>query len=130
VPNNDTAPLSRLLGDHPDAPAEVLARAASSTCTPLLVAAAILTGDPLHLTRAAGHATTTRDRQLVAVADAHLRGDADLLHVLVRDHLCEHPDNLIAAWIAGRATPTADPTPDRPPGPDPDNAPPTHRRNP
>ena len=54
----------------------------------------------------AEHATTTRDRQLVALADAHLRGDADLLHVLVRDHLSEHPDNLLAAWIAGRPLPT------------------------
>jgi len=126
VPDNDAAPLFRLIGDHPDAPAEVLARAATSTCTPLLVAAAILTGDPHHLTGAAAHATTTRDRQLVAVADAHLQRNVDLLHVLIRDHLCEHPDHLIAAWIAGRPTPT----PDRPPSPGPDNAPPTHRRNP
>jgi hypothetical protein len=104
VPDN-TAPLSRLIGDDPDAPAEILALAATSTSTPLLVAAAILTGDLHHLTCAAGHATTTRDRQLVAVADAHLRGEADLLHVLIRDHLCEHPDSQLAAWIAGRAIP-------------------------
>lgn len=130
VPDNDTASLSRLIGDHPDAPAEVLARAPTSTCTPLLVAAAILTGDLHHLTRAAGHATTTRDRQLLAVADAHLRGNADLLHVLIREHLCEHPDHLIAAWIAGRATPSPDPALDQPASPGPDNAPPTHRRNP
>lgn len=103
MPDN-TAPLSRLIGEDPDAPAEILALAATSASAPVLVAAAILTGDLHHLTRAAGHATTTRDRQLVAVADAHLRGNADLLHVLIRDHLCEHPDSLLAAWIAGRTT--------------------------
>jgi hypothetical protein len=36
------------------------------------------------------------------VADAHLRGDGDRLDVLVRDHLADHPDNLLASWIAGR----------------------------
>jgi hypothetical protein len=30
-----------------------------------------------------------------------LRGDSDLLDVLVREHLAEHPDNVLAAWIAG-----------------------------
>jgi len=106
VPDTNTAPLSRLVGDDPDAPTEILALAATSTSAPLLVAAAILAGDLHHLARASEHASTTRDRQLVAVAEAHLRGRADLLHVLVRDHLCEHPDNLLAAWIAGRATPS------------------------
>jgi hypothetical protein len=105
VPDDNTALLHRLIGDHPDAPAEILARAEHSTSAPLLVAAALLAGDLELLTRAARVATTTRDRQLVALAEAHLRGNADLLHVLVRDHLSEHPDNLLAAWIAGRALP-------------------------
>lgn len=102
VPDDNTALLHRLIGDHPDAPTEILERAADSTSPPLLVAAALLVGDLDVLTRAAVHATTTRDRQLVALAEAHLRGDTDLLHVLVRDHLSEHPDNLLASWIAGR----------------------------
>jgi len=106
VPDDNTALLHRLIGDQPDAPAEILGCAADSTSTPLLVAAALLANDLELLTRAAQHAATTRDRQLVALADAHLRGNADLLYVLVRDHLCEHPDNLLAAWIAGRALPT------------------------
>jgi hypothetical protein len=74
------------------------------------VAAALLARDLEPLTPAAQHATTTRDRQLVALAEAHLRGNADLLHVLIRDHLSEHPDHLLAAWIAGRTLPTRDPT--------------------
>ena len=69
----------------------------------LLVAAALLTDDTDDLARArpraAGHA---RDRQLVALADAHLRRPADLLDALVRDHLADHPDHLLAAWIAGQ----------------------------
>lgn len=106
VPDDNTALLHRLIGDHPDAPAEILDLAADSTSTPLLVASALLAGDLDVLTRAARYATTTRDRQLVALAEAHLRGNADLLFVLVRDHLSEHPDNLLAAWIAGRPLPT------------------------
>ncbi|GAB2469375.1 hypothetical protein [Xylanimonas ulmi] len=106
MPDDDTALLLKLIGDQPDASADVLAHAADSTSTPLLVAAALLVGDAGLLTRAAQHATTTRDRQLVALAQAHLRGDADLFHALVRDHLSDYPDNLLAAWIAGRTPPT------------------------
>ena len=50
VPDANTALLRRLIGDHPEAPAEI--------------------------------------------------------HVLARDHLSEHPDNLRAAWIAGREPPS------------------------
>jgi hypothetical protein len=105
VPEDNTALLRRLIGGHPDAPTEVLDRAATSTSPPLLVAAALLGHDAELLERAAGHSGSTRDRQLVALAEAHLRGDAELLDVLVRDHLSEHPDNLLAAWIAGRDLP-------------------------
>jgi hypothetical protein len=46
-------------------------------------------------------AATTRDRQLVAIAAAHLRGERDLVDALARDHLADHPDNVLVAWIAG-----------------------------
>ena len=39
------------------------------------------------------------------------RGDADLLDALVRDHLADHPDNLLAAWIAARPHQPTAPTP-------------------
>ncbi len=74
-----------------------------------LVAAALVASDPGALmTRAAGMAATTRDRQLVAIAAAHLRGDAELVDALARDHLVDHPDNVLVAWIAGagRRVPT------------------------
>jgi hypothetical protein len=105
VPDDNTPLLRRLIGEDPEAPVEILGLAPDSTSTPLLVAAAIVASDPELLARAGEHAGTTRDRQLVALADAHLRADAELLDALVRDHLCEHPDNLLAAWIAGQATP-------------------------
>ena len=67
----------------------------------VLVAAALYAADadPL-LARAATAATTTRDRQLVAIAAAHLRGERDVVDALARDHLVDHPDSVIAAWIA------------------------------
>jgi hypothetical protein len=94
--------LLRLVGGDAAAADEVLARAAG-TCSPsLLVAAALLSRDPVLITRAERSATTPRERQLVALADAHLHGRAELLDALVRDHLADHPDHLLASWIAGR----------------------------
>ena len=104
-----TGLLHRLIGGSGDARVEVLARAASSTSPPLLVAAALLARDPDVLARAGRHAATVRDRQLVALAGARLRGDEDLFDALVRDHLAEHPDNLLAAWIAGQDLEAAHP---------------------
>jgi hypothetical protein len=67
-----------------------------------LVAAALYSPDAqLLLDRAAEVATTTRDRQLVAIAAAHLRGERDVVDALARDHLVDHPDSVLAAWIAG-----------------------------
>ncbi len=55
------------------------------------------------MARAGGIAATTRDRQLVAIAAAHLRGERDLVDALARDHLVDHPDNVLVAWIAGES---------------------------
>jgi hypothetical protein len=79
-----------------------------------LVAAALFApdGDAL-MARALGVATTTRDRQLVAIATAHRRGERELVDALARDHLVDHPDNVLVAWIAGASHRTAaqhDPT--------------------
>ena len=51
--------------------------------------------------RANAAATTSRERQLVAIAAAHLRGEPELVDALARDHLVDHPDNVLVAWIAG-----------------------------
>lgn len=96
--------LRRLLRHDVDAPAEILARSATSTSPDLLVAAAILADRPSPaLDRAQRCATTARERQLVALATARLGGDTELLDALVRDHLADHPDNMLAAWIADPA---------------------------
>jgi hypothetical protein len=82
----------------------IAARAEHTEDPALLVAAALL--HPARsglLTRAAAAAQTTRDRQLVAIAEAHLAGDADRVNTLARDHLVDHPDNILVAWIAGGA---------------------------
>jgi hypothetical protein len=68
----------------------------------ILVVAGLFAPDGERLVaRAAGMAATTRDRQLVAIASAHLRGERDVVDALARDHLVDHPDNVLVAWIAG-----------------------------
>ena len=71
-----------------------------------IVAAALFgaDGDAL-LARAGVVAATTRDRQLVAIAAAHRRGDRRLVDALARDHLVDHPDSVLVAWIAGASHP-------------------------
>jgi hypothetical protein len=98
----ETTVLLRLVGGDAAAADEVLALATGAGSASLLVAAALLSRDPELITRAERSATTSRERQLVALADAHLHGRADLLDALVRDHLADHPDHLLASWIAGR----------------------------
>ena len=67
----------------------------------LLVAAALHAADAGELlARAAAAATTTRDRQLVAIAAAHLRGERDVVDALAREHLVDFPDSVLAARIA------------------------------
>ena len=111
MPHDDTETLlRRLIGGDDAAAATILARAEDGREPRLLVAAALLADEPGDLLARAGeNAITTRDRQLVAIAAAHLDHDEDRFGALVRDHLCGHPDNLLAAWIASRHAPT--PTP-------------------
>ena len=88
-----------MAGD-PTAVAEAIALAPSCDDPSLLVAAAVASGSRGQLDRASGCARTARDRQLVALADARLRGQHELFSVLVREHLSEYPDHVLAAWIA------------------------------
>jgi len=69
----------------------------------VIVMAALLEQQPKRLRRADAVAVTTRDRQVVAIARAHLAGESDLVDALVRDHLADFPANLIVAWIAADA---------------------------
>ena len=92
--------------------AAVVEQARSSEDVSTLVAAALFAPTATSLmVRAARFATTTRDRQLVAIATAHLQGDTDRVNALARDHLVDHPDSVLVAWISAR-NPTTQPRKD------------------
>lgn len=81
--------------------AEIVERAHASADVTTLVSAALFAPDSTDLLqRAAAHAKTTRDRQLVAIAVAHVAGDVDLVDALARDHLTDHPTSVLVAWIS------------------------------
>lgn len=101
--------IHRLIGGDATAIAQIVEAASTSNTPVVLVAAALVVPHGADLLRRAGHlATTTRDRQLVAIAVAHLAGERDVVDVLTRDHLADHPDSVLVAWIAaagpGRTT--------------------------
>ena len=81
--------------------AEIVERAKTSADVTTVVAAALFapTDNDDLMARAATLAATTRDRQLVAIATAHLEGDAGRVEDLARDHLADHPDSVLVAWI-------------------------------
>jgi hypothetical protein len=94
--------LGRLVVGDDAAIATILEASRTSEDPVVLVAAALFAPDRDGLLgRAQAVATTTRDRQLVAIAAAHRRGERDLVDALARDHLVDHPDNVLVAWIAG-----------------------------
>ena len=94
--------LCRLVVGDEAAISAIVAESLTSRDPLILVAAALFAvdGEPL-LARAAGLATTSRDRQLVAIAAAHRDGKRELVDAMARDHLVDHPDNVLVAWIAG-----------------------------
>jgi hypothetical protein len=77
-----------------------------------LATAALEHGSAELLAEAATLATTSAERQAVAIAAAYLGGDHDLLAVLVPDHLADHPDDALVRRIAAAAPST---TPSAPP---------------
>ena len=86
--------------------AEIIERAHTSDDVTTMVAAALFAPVPSDLLhRAAGVAQTTRDRQVVAIAVAHVAGDADRVDALARDHLVDHPDSVLVAWITANTNP-------------------------
>jgi hypothetical protein len=102
--------LHQLVVGDAAAIAEIVDASRTSDHPMTLVAAALFAPDAEGLmARARAIAATTRDRQLVAIATAHLRGDSDLVDALARDHLVDHPDNVLVAWIAGASHQTTAP---------------------
>jgi hypothetical protein len=102
MPPPHPAHLLRRLVVGDDAAIAAIVEASRTSDDPLiLVAAALFAADADGLlARAEGIAATTRDRQLVAIATAHRRGERELVDALARDHLVDHPDNVLVAWIA------------------------------
>jgi hypothetical protein len=97
--------IGQLTSGQATATADVLARARTSQEPILLVAAALFDRAALLatrdlMTRAANCATSTRDRQLVAIATAHLIGNSDRVDALAREHLTDFPDSVLVSWIA------------------------------
>ena len=96
--------VRQFIGGQHRAADEIQQRALSDNTPILLVAAALLADEPDDLlSRAGKSAATARDRQLVVIAAAYLAGQHDRLDALVRDHLADHPGNILAAWIAAQS---------------------------
>lgn len=101
--------VRQLIGGDPAAAAAILAHATTSTEPLVLTAAALLApATPELLDRAVAAATDRLDRQLTALAAAHLAGDRDRVTALAREHLLDHPGSVLAAWIAAGAITHAD----------------------
>ena len=104
--------------DRPELIDLVLRETATGTAsTPhvsVLVAAALLAASsPDLLAEATQAATTTADRQFVAIAAAYLDGDDDRVDTLSRDHLLDHSSRPLLDWILDRSpahTNTHEPT--------------------
>jgi hypothetical protein len=110
MPNPADQLIHQLVVGDAAAIAAIVAASRTSDDPMILVAAALFASDgDILVTRAAGVAATTRDRQLVAIASAHLRGKRDLVDALARDHLVDHPDNVLVAWIAAASHRSNDP---------------------
>lgn len=98
--------IHRLAVGDTAAVAEIVDRAKTSDDVTTLVAAAFFAADSTDLLqRAAAFATTTHDRQVVAIAMAHVAGDIDLVDALARDHLTDHPTSVLVAWITAHSNP-------------------------
>ena len=114
VPGEPDDVIHQLAVGNAAAISRIIERAGASEDVTTLVAAALFAPDPTHLlARAATVATTTRDRQVVAIADAHVAGDIDLVDALARDHLTDHPNSVLVAWITAHTQPNTnrkDPT--------------------
>ncbi len=94
------AVIRRAIGGDAASVAAILADADTVDDPVTITMAALLQGDSHRLERALRMARTSRDRQLVAIARAHLAGDSELVDALARDHLATFPGSLIVSWIA------------------------------
>ena len=95
--------IRRAIGGDAAAISWIVTRADTTGDALLIAMAALLERQPERLRRADAVAVTTRDRQVVAIARAQLAGERELVDVLARDHLTDHPATLLVAWMASDA---------------------------
>ncbi len=92
--------IRRAIGGDADAISWIVSHAETSDRVVVITMAALLQRSRGWLVRAGQVADTSRERQLVVIARAHLEGASELVDALARDHLADHPDSLIVSWIA------------------------------
>jgi hypothetical protein len=92
--------IRRLVDGDPAVRAELAAAAPTSADPVLLVAAALAAAEPALLGRATAVAGAAHERRLVDIAAAYLAGTVDRARLLARDHLADHPDSLLATFVA------------------------------
>jgi hypothetical protein len=95
--------IRRAIGGDTGAVAWIVAHADATDDALVIVMAALLQRQPGRLGPARAAAATSRDRQVVEIARAFLDGEPELVDALARDHLVDHPDSLIVAWMASDA---------------------------
>jgi len=98
--------IQQAIGGNSDAVAWIGAQVDVTDDPMLLVMAALLAcvpEVPKLLERAAAAASYREDRQLVAIARAHLAGAGELVDALARDHLVDFPGSYLVAWVASGA---------------------------
>jgi hypothetical protein len=103
--------VRQAIGGNSDAMAWIGAQVDVTEDPVLLVMAALLArlpDVPKMLDRAASLASHRDDRQLVAIARAHLTGDRELVDALARDHLVDFPGSYLVAWVASGGQVTRD----------------------
>jgi len=96
--------IRQAIGGDGEAIARIRECASSTDDARVIVMAALLDNDLPHLVAAGTLAVNSRDRQIVEIARAYLSGQSELVDALARDHLVDHPDSLIVAWIASNAS--------------------------
>jgi len=95
--------IRQAIGGDQGATTWIVAQADHSESPLVIAMAALLERQAGRLVRALSAASTSRDRQVVEIARAHLDGNSELVDALARDHLVDFPDSLIVAWIASDA---------------------------
>jgi hypothetical protein len=98
--------IRRAIGGNDAALTSIRAQVTRTNEPVLLVLAALLAVRPdgrVLLDRAAAAASNREDRQLVAIARAHLASDGELVDALSRDHLVDFPGSYLVAWLASGA---------------------------